>query len=72
MSDTTAPEEPARAETILVPVDVPSGLLAGYDAWVKRDVDETWDRPAAGPEDILYPPIRVPKMSSRPRDPQAF
>lgn len=41
MSDTTAPEEPARAETIPVTINVPAGLLAGYDAEVERGLYET-------------------------------
>jgi hypothetical protein len=41
MSDTVEPEEPAAAETIPVTINVPSGLLAGYDAEVERGIYET-------------------------------
>jgi hypothetical protein len=41
MSDITAPEEPARAETIPVTIDIPTGLLAGYDAEVERGIYQT-------------------------------
>jgi hypothetical protein len=41
MSDVTEPEDPARAETVAVTINVPTGLLAGYDAEVERGIYET-------------------------------